>query len=122
MSTAPVGTTFLAADAGDAGTLRAVLDDAAAAHAGLRWEDEQGGAMVAFRSAADALAAAVAVRRIWRRRGPGAPCLAVHTGEARREGDEGLHAGPGVCPLPAAARDRSPRADARLRGRGDRRG
>ena len=97
VSTAPVGTTFLAADAGDAGTLRAVLDDAAAAHAGRRWEDEQGGAMVAFGSAADALAAAVAVRRIWRRRGPGAPCLAVHTGEARREGDEGLHAGPGVA-------------------------
>ena len=92
--------TFLAADAGRAASedaLRAVLGEAATAHAGRGWPDESG-AIAAFASAADALAAAVAARRIWRRRrGPDMPLrLAVHAGEARREGDDGRHAGPGV--------------------------
>ena len=93
----PPPPTFLAADLGDDGpdaaALYGVLDEAGAAHGGRRWEDAQAGAMVAFPSAADALAAAVAIRGIWR----GAPPrLAIHTGEARREGDDGRHAGPGV--------------------------
>ncbi|HYH91322.1 MAG TPA: LuxR C-terminal-related transcriptional regulator [Solirubrobacteraceae bacterium] len=101
MTAAPVGTTFLAADSGPSNgsgaSLHAVLGEAATAHAGRGWADE-GGAIVAFPSAADALAAAVAARRIWRRRrGPDVPLrLAVHAGDARREGDDGRHAGPGV--------------------------
>jgi predicted ATPase/DNA-binding CsgD family transcriptional regulator len=90
---APVGTTFLAASADDHEGLRAVLDDAAAAHGGVRWADDA----AAFPSAAEALAAAITAGRIWRRAyTEPSPCIAVHAEGALRDGSEGGYRGPGV--------------------------
>jgi len=88
---APVGTTFLSADFGDA-----VIQEAAAAHSGYMWADERAGPTAAFPSAADALAAALEVRRIWRRSTTGEkePRLAVHLDDGYSE--PGGYAGPGV--------------------------
>jgi predicted ATPase/DNA-binding CsgD family transcriptional regulator len=89
---APVGTTFLAASVDGHEELQAVLDEAAAAHGGVRWADAE----AAFPSPADALAAAVATRRIWRRGGPlgPAPRVAVHAEPAFLDGDG--YRGPGA--------------------------
>jgi len=98
---APVGTTFLTGDLGPdtdaSAALHAVLDEAGAAHGGRCWIDERAGAVIAFPSADAALAAAVAVRRLCRRDGAHARLrIAVHTGDAYREG-EGGYAGAGVA-------------------------
>jgi predicted ATPase/DNA-binding CsgD family transcriptional regulator len=91
---APVGTTFIAASANDHEGLRAVLDEAAAAHGGERWADEE----AAFRSAPDALAGALAARRLWQRdaHADGLLRVAVHAEGALRDGAEGRYRGPGV--------------------------
>jgi hypothetical protein len=90
---APVGTTFLSAGFGDA-----VIEQAAAAHSGQMWADERAGPIAAFPTAADALAAALDVRRIWRRCATGdeEPQLAVHMDDGYCEKVGGGYAGPGV--------------------------
>lgn len=119
---APAGTTFLSADLGDARldgdrhgpnatALAAVVATETAARGGVAWADD-GRATAAFATAADALAAAVAVRRAWGRTGSAPPLaaadalvadagddpalglrLAIHHGPAHRDGDR--HGGPG---------------------------
>ena len=90
---APTGTTFLCADIGGA-----VIEEAAAAHSGQMWADERAGPMAAFPSAAGALAAALDVRRIWRRCATGdeEPQLAVHMDDGYCEKAGGGYAGAGV--------------------------